>query len=391
MRFDRRHYIIFAIMITEVLGFSLVLPFLPLFAQDLGANPFEIGLIIASFSLFQFFSAPVMGKLSDYVGRKPMLMLSQLSTFLSFIILGLANSLWMIILSRVIDGLLGSNQAIAQAYLSDISSKKDRSKAFGLAGMAFGAGFLVGPATGGFLSQFSYSLPAFLAGAVSFITILTTFFLLPETVTKKKGVKVDIKILKLGDFSKFFGNKKTAPLLFTFAAYVLALFILNTNLALFSERKLQFGASEVGFLLAYIGVINLFFRSPVLGRLIDLIGERKLTFSGIVLMAAGLFFISILPNNILFYIAFTLFAVGSALSRPLIIGEISRRVSKEEQGAISGITNSLGSIARIVGPIAGGLIINHFAPGILTLVSSITIALGLLGFFKAHQGTSSII
>jgi len=372
-------------MITEVLGFSLVLPFLPLFAEELGANPIQIGLIIASFSLFQFFSAPVMGKLSDHLGRKPMLILSQLSTFISFVILGFANSLWMVILSRVIDGLLGSNNAIAQAYLSDISSKKDRSKAFGLAGMAFGIGFMVGPATGGFLSRFSYSVPAFLAAAVSFMTILTTIFLLPETVTKKKDVKLNIKILKLGDFSKYFRRKKTAPLLFTFAAYVMSLFILTTNLALFCERRLQFGASEVGFLLALIGMINLLFRSPLLEKLIHLIGEHRLTFSGIVFMSIGLFFASIAPENILFYASFTLFAFGSALSRPLILGEISRRVSKDEQGAISGVTGSLGSLARIIGPVLGGLILNHFVPGILTLVSSITMALGLIGFIVAGR------
>ena len=124
MKFKKEHYIILIIQITEVLGFSLVLPFLPLYAKDLGVTPFVIGLIPASFSFFQFFSAPIMGRLSDSYGRKPLLILSQLSTLLGFIVLAFAHNIWLIFLSRAIDGLLGSNFTIAQAYLSDTSTKK---------------------------------------------------------------------------------------------------------------------------------------------------------------------------------------------------------------------------------------------------------------------------
>src|SRR3989338_11650564 len=130
MKFSKEYSIIFVIMITEVLGFSLILPFMPFFAERFGASPLTIGLILTSYSLFQFISAPIMGKLSDHYGRKPMLILSQISTCIGYIILGLANSVWMIFLSRIVDGILGSNFTIAQAYLSDISTKKNRTKAF---------------------------------------------------------------------------------------------------------------------------------------------------------------------------------------------------------------------------------------------------------------------
>lgn len=371
-------------MITEVLGFSLVLPFLPLLAEKLGGNPFQIGLIVASFSLFQFFSAPIMGKISDYVGRRPMLIISQLSTFVSFIILGFANSLWLIVLSRVIDGLFGSNQAIAQAYLSDISSKKDRSRAFGLAGMAFGVGFLVGPATGGFLSKFDYSIPAFLAASICFLTILTTIFMLPETVERKKIDRLSLKIMNFGDFRKYLSNPKLALLIATFAAYVTSLFIFTTNLALFFNRKLDFGASEVGFLLAYVGIVNLVLRGPLLGKFIDMFGEKRLTFTGIVFLVFGFLLMALLGDSILIYVAFTFFAVGSAFSRPLITGEISRQVSEEEQGSIAGVIGSLGSVARIVGPLLGGFILTNFDPRSLVLSSSLVISLGLVAFLVAE-------
>jgi DHA1 family tetracycline resistance protein-like MFS transporter len=319
-----------------------------------------------------------MGKLSDQFGRRPLLIVSQLSTFLSFIVLGFANSLWMIILSRVIDGLFGSNRTIAQAYLSDISSKKDRSKAFGLSGMAFGIGFLVGPATGGFLSQFGYDFPAFVAAGISLITVVTTLLFLPETVKSKKSTGFTVNILNSEDFVKYFSNKKIAFLLISFATYVFALFTFTSNLSLFSERKLSFGATEVGYLLAYVGVINLVLRSPLLGKIIDLIGERILMYFGIFLMVLGLLGISLIQERVTFFIVFTLFAIGSAFSRPLISGEISRNVSDKEQGAINGVLGSLGSIARIIGPILGGYLLDNHSPGSLPLMAATIIGLGLI-------------
>ncbi|MFH2118223.1 MAG: MFS transporter, partial [Candidatus Paceibacterota bacterium] len=172
--FDRRLGIIFAIQVTEVLGFSLILPFLPFYALEYGATPFTVGMILTVFSLFQFISAPIMGSLSDTYGRRPLLLLSQFSTFVGFLVLGFANTLWLIFLSRAIDGLLGSNFTIAQAYISDITSTKNRSKAFGLSGAAFGFGFLIGPAIGGYLSRFGYSVPAYLAAGISLLSILLT-------------------------------------------------------------------------------------------------------------------------------------------------------------------------------------------------------------------------
>ena len=189
MKLTKEYVTIFVILVTEVLGFSLILPFLPFYAQQFGATPFIIGLIAASFSFFQFWSAPILGRLSDHYGRKPMLLISQFSTFLGFLILGYANSLWMIFLSRIVDGLFGANYTIAQAYLSDISSKKDRSKVFGLSGAAFGFGFLIGPGIGGWLSQFGFSVPSFMAAGVAFITLLIIAFVLPETIKRPKGLK----------------------------------------------------------------------------------------------------------------------------------------------------------------------------------------------------------
>jgi len=378
MKLKREYITIFIIQVTEVLGFSLILPFLPFFAEDLGASPFVIGLILSSFSLFQFISAPIMGRLSDFYGRKPLLILSQLSTFISFLILGFASSLWMIFLSRIIDGLLGSNFAIAQAYLSDLSSEEDRSKVFGLSGAAFGFGFLIGPAIGGFLSRFGYSMPAFLAAGVSLTTILTTFIFLPETVKKKEDVKFDFKIFNISDFKKYFSNPKISIELGQFFTYILTHALWVSTFALYAKRQLQVEASDIGYMLAYVGFISIILRGVLLGKIIDFFGERKLKIGGALSVIIGLILAAFINQWWMFLVVMTFFAFGSGLLRPIIMADISRSVSVEEQGAIIGFTNSLGSASRIFGPLIGGFLINNFFPGSLGFVAAFVMGLGLI-------------
>ena len=387
MKLKKEFLTIFVIQITEVLGFSLILPFLPFYAEDLGASPFVVGLILTSFSLFQFVSAPIMGKLSDHYGRKPLLIFSQLSTFLSFIILGFAGSLKMIFLSRMVDGLLGSNFTIAQAYLSDISTKKERSRVFGISGMAFGLGFLIGPAIGGFLSQFSYSLPSFLAAGISFITILTTLIFLPETVKRKKETKLALEIFNLSQFKKYFSEQKIANKLWVFFTFILTHALWVSTFALYAKRQLNLDATHIGYLLAYIGLLTIILRGVLLGKIIDLFGENRLRITGAVLIIVGLMLSAFVTKWWMFLGVMTLFAVGTGLSRPLLIGSISRSVSGQEQGALLGVSNSLGSLSRIIGPLIGGFIINYFHPGVLGFISALVMTIGLILMLKTQDNS----
>jgi len=377
----KEYLIIFAILVTEIMGFSLILPFLPFYATDLGASPLQIGLILALFSLFQFISAPIMGKLSDTYGRRPLLIFSQLSTFLSFIILGFADTLWMIYLSRIVDGLLGSNFTIAQAYLSDISSKKDRSKAFGISGAAFGFAFLIGPAIGGYLAQFNYSLPSFIAAALSLITIITTFFFLPETIKNKKTKK--IKITELFDtkpFTKYFSQQKISLKLWQFSSFFMSHVIWVSVFALYADRQLNIGTKEVGFILAYAGLMSIILRGVLLEKIIDFFGEKKLKFAGYLSVIIGLLLAVFIKNFWLFFIVMTLFSFGFGILRPLLLGSISREVSENEQGAIMGLTSSLGSLTQIFGPLIGGFLINYFFPGSVAIAAGAVMIIGLILF-----------
>jgi MFS transporter, DHA1 family, tetracycline resistance protein len=380
MKLDRKLLIILLIQITEVLGFSLILPFLPFYAQSLGASPLMVSLILSLFSLLQFISAPILGRLSDVFGRKPLLIASQVSTFISFLVLGRATTLGMIFLSRAIDGALGSNYTIAQAYISDISSKKDRSKAFGISGMAFGFGFLIGPAIGGYLSRFGFSVPAFVAAGIALVTIVLTALYLPETVKREKELE-KIKIIDLKVFSKYLTNNKTVRPLMILLTYSLTHVIWSSNFALYFDKKIGFTATEVGWILAYVGLISIFIRGFLLGRLVDLWGEVKAKKMGMVSIFVGLIGMMIVPSVWWILPIITLFAFGSGLVRPLMMGAVSKSASESEQGAVMGVANSIGSVAQIVGPVAGGYLLTHFFPESVLLLSLGVISLGMLIIF----------
>jgi len=381
MKLSRELLIILVIQITEVLGFSLILPFLPFYAQSLGASPLVVASILSLFSLFQFVSAPILGRLSDIYGRKPLLIASQISTFISFLILGKASTLTMIFVSRAVDGLLGSNFTIAQAYISDVSKKKDRSKAFGISGMAFGIGFLIGPAIGGWLSRFGFSVPAFAAAGVSGLTILATAFFLPETISRKTG-KIKIKLIDWSVFTKYLSNKKTARGLWQFLSYIMTHVVWTSNFALYADRKLGFKAQDVGFVLAYIGLISIIFRGFLLPKLIDQYGERQLKKMSVLAIMLGLLGLMGATNFWWLLPAISLFALGNGLARPLMMGSISRSVKANEQGAVIGVANSLGSLAQIAGPLIGGYLLTNFFPESVMLISMVFIGVGGIFILK---------
>lgn len=300
-------------------------------------------------------------------------------------ILGFAKSIPMIALSRAVDGLLGSNGVIAQSYLSDISSRKDRSKVYGISGAAAGFGFLIGPAAGGALAKINFALPAFIAAGLSLTTIIMTKFLLKETIYNHRKKKLNLKsvskeINPLEIFKNFKDKNLRLPLMILFS-FILTLTVFVSNFTLFGERQFHLRVDMVGYLLAYVGLISIIVRGVVLSSLIDRFNEHRLarfSYASIIISLLMATFLHGLPSLLL---AITLFSLGIGLLRPILLGEVSRSTEETKQGEILGLTGSLTSTAQIVGPILGGFVLTYISYSSLPILSTLII---LSGFYLYH-------
>lgn len=374
MNKDPKLITIALIMLTEVLGWTLILPFLPYYALEFGATPLQVGLIMATFSICQFASAPVIGKLSDKYGRKPLLILSQLSTLTGFLMLGFANSLLIIILSRVVDGLFGSNMTLSRAYVTDITRGKQRTKTFAYLGGIFSLGFFVGPALGGFLAAIDYSIPSFLAAGMVLASIVLTITLLEETVKKKKQVS-----LKARDFFPFeslkkgLGNKELRTVFVEFLLFITGFTITTSSLALFVDLQLGAGPEQVGLIMMLIGLVRMFFQPVIIPKLLDRFEERILMLSGLTINALALFGFYFTTTIEMLYVGGVLFAIGGSLSRPMMVSLVSEKSKAGRRGEFMGVFDSLGSVAQITGPLIGGVVIESFYPGTIGIISGVLV------------------
>ncbi len=244
---------IFLIVAVDVLGLTIMIPLLPFYAEKLGASAMEVGLLISAYAVCQLFSGPLLGKLSDRTGRKPLLLVSQAGTFIGFIITAFAPTLSILVLARCIDGATAGNLSLAQAYISDISKPEERSKSFGVIGVAFGLGFLIGPAISGFLASYDYRYPIFAAAALSACSIAATYFLLPSAEPVLKNRRSSKRgLFEWGAYAEYFRQPKLAPLLYEFLAFAFSFAMFTTGLPLFCQRRLtwnggEFGATQVGY------------------------------------------------------------------------------------------------------------------------------------------------
>jgi len=284
--FDKRLLIIFLILFTEVLGFSSVMAIIPYLADDLGLNEFQIGLVLSIFSICQLFASPITGKLSDKYGRKPLLLFSQTSTFIGFFLLGIASNVWILVAARLVDGLLGSNMTVAQAYISDVTTPKYRTKMFGYSSAVFGAGLIFGPVIGGILSTINYSVPMFFAAGVSLLSIMLVLIFLPESLNKKE-TKLEFKfgdIIPIKETKHFFKSVKIRGVLMVFFIYSFGFFLFISTFALFAKKQFHIGVLEVSFYMAWIGVLRVIFQSVLINPLLKKLGENTTLRLGIFAM-----------------------------------------------------------------------------------------------------------
>ncbi|WP_437740240.1 MFS transporter [Sorangium sp. So ce302] len=386
---------IFLTVFVDVLGLTLVLPLLPFYAEHFGASELVVGVLAASYAVCQLVSGPILGRISDRVGRKPTLLVSQTGTFLGFLVLGSASSLWMLFLGRIIDGLTAGNLTIAQAYISDVTRPEERTKAFGLIGIAFGSGFLLGPAiTGELASRFGYGAPAYGAAALSLLSVLLTATLLPAKPplpAAQDGVTAAAArpaSLGRGDaFRRYFDRPLPRRRLLEFFAFSLSFSTLIGGLALFLERRFAFGVKETGYLYAFSGLIGGSIQGGLIGRLAKRYGEERLALLGFGTMVVGYGLLGVAYTLPVLLTLVGIAAFGAAVVRPAVTTLLTKSVGRDEQGAALGVSQSLASISQIIGPIGAGWLIEHRALAAYGLMAATFAALGvLLGLQKIPVG-----
>ena len=378
--FDKRLYIVFLISFTEVLGFSMVLPLIPFLGLELGLTPSQIGLIISVFSFCQLFASPITGKLSDHFGRKPLFILSQISTFIGFIFLGFATTVILLIVARLIDGLLGSNMTVSQAYISDITEPKHRTRVYGYSSGVFGAGLIFGPFIGGILSTINYSVPMFFAAAITLISIVLVILFLPETIPKKtEKISLSLNdVIPVDDVRHFVRTHHIRNSLLMFFIYNMAFFLFISNISLLAEAQFHATADEVSFYMVWIGVIRVGIQTILIARILRFFGEKRALVTGVVSMTISMVTLAFSTEYLFVFVPLIFLAYGTGVSRPLLTSKLTNSVTQKETGSILGVNNSLTSVAQIITPILGGFIIEYLPSQTLPILSAIIFTLLIL-------------
>lgn len=363
---------IFLIVAVDVLGFTIILPLLPFYSERLGASPTVVGAIVSIYAVGQLLAGPILGQISDRIGRRPVLLLSQAGTLGGFLVLAFSTQVWMVFLSRAIDGLTAGNLSIAQAYISDVTPPEHRAKSFAIIGVAFGFGFLVGPAISGFLAHFGYQAPIFAACALSLASILCTFFLLPrrepihleqgETVTGPGGKR--LSLISWGQYRRYFQQGDLARLLGQWLLFSLSFSTFIAGFALFAERRYLWnghavGVREVGYIFAFNGFIGIIMQGGMVGRMVKAFGEKKVVQIGFATSFLGYAAVGFTHTvgELLWVLALS--SIGAAGLRPALTSMITQKAGRREQGVILGLTQSLTSIAQIAAPILAGYLIDR--------------------------------
>jgi DHA1 family tetracycline resistance protein-like MFS transporter len=363
--------ILFLIVFVDLVGFGIMIPLLPFYVERVGAGPEIITITLGLYSLFQFVAAPLWGRLSDKHGRKPILAWTLSGLAIFYLILGFADSLWMIIVSRVFGGLMAGNISTAFAYVADITTPETRAKGMGMGmvGAAFGLGFIFGPVIGGVLAgsdaeTANFLIPALVAASLTMAAFLGVIFVLPESLSQ--GIRDQIRAqpkTTVGDRLKSAFNRRALTLLVCIGfAVTMAWALLETTLALWANAILSFGPREIGLLLTYVGVISVIIQGGMIGPLTKRFGERALVAVAVCFLFGGYGVLAATQGWTLLIVSMTLLAIGNALANPSLSSLVSKEADDIERGAVLGVYQGASSLARVAGPIYAGVVFVRLGP-----------------------------
>lgn len=358
---------VFLIVLIDLIGFGIIIPLLPFYAEHFQAEPDTVALLMATYSGAQFLAAPFWGRLSDRIGRRPVLMISMAGAAICYVWLGFSDTLWMLFASRAVGGFMAGNIAAAFAYMADITTPENRAKGMGAVGAAFGLGFILGPAIGGVLAgpdvaTADYLSPALAAAALSAIAFVLTLTVLKESLSPE--IRASNSALPRKARSRQFVEALEKPNLgLLLALSFLAVFVfagMEATFAMWSERQFGWGPQQNGYLFAFVGLIAAAIQGGLVGRLAERFGEPRLVGVGSVLLAAGLFALPASSTIPVLLVSMVVLAAGFALMSPSLNSLISLQVGPTEQGGIMGVSRSVTTLARVVGPAWAGFLFAQF-------------------------------
>lgn len=386
---------IFLIVLVDVLGFTIVIPLLALYAEKFGASKLVATTIVSVYAVCSLVSTPIIGRLSDRFGRRPLLLVSQAGTCAGFLVLGNATALWMVFLGRILDGITAGNLSTAQAYISDHTAPENRAKAFGVIGVAFGIGFMFGPWLGGWLGdRYNMHTPFLLSAGLSFLSIICTWTLLPREQPPKDGKAPVAKVVvgpggqrpslfDLSVYTEYFRRHGLGAVYLQFFLFTFSFSCFTSGFALFAEERFNWSAHQTGYLFAYGGLLGIILQGGLIGRLVKKFGEIKLALAGFIAAVIAYVMMGFAYTIAMLVITATVNSFGNGVLRPVLTSRITQLVGRHEQGIALGISGSLSSLAMTLAPPSGGLLLNHDSTMGWAFVAAGAALLGLIAAIQS--------
>jgi MFS family permease len=346
-------FVLFLTVFIDLVGFGIIIPVLPLYAEHFHASPVAIGWLTGIYSGMQIIFTPILGKLSDRFGRRPVLMVSIAGTAIGFVLMGMATALPLLFVARILAGITGGNISIPQAYIADVTAPEQRSRAMGMIGAAFGLGFTFGPLIGGIMSRISYSAPFYFAAGLAAANALLVYLILPESLSRqhRAAPHEDAPIAEVFRHGR---GGMFAIVVATYFFLIAGFSIMTTLFALFTEKRFGYDARANGYLFGFIGILTVIVQGGLIGRLVKMFGEVILTRVGMLLTAASLALLPLSTNLTLLLLACAGLSFGSGFASPPLSGLASQLIDRSWQGRALGVMQSAGSTGRLLGPLLGG-------------------------------------
>jgi MFS family permease len=385
--------VIFLTVFIDLIGFGICLPLLPKYAERYGAQGWQIGAAMGLYSLMQLVFAPWWGQLSDRIGRRPVLLVSNFGSIIAYGLFGLSASyvgdtgFWILVGSRIFAGICGANLSVASAFIADVTTPEKRSKGMGLIGMAFGLGFILGPVIGSqAFKHFGLAGPGAVAAIICALNFLLGCFILPET--RNKNAVAAIRRPRLAQIRHVLGMKEVGFLIGIYFLGTFAFTAFESTLPLLLDTKLHFDEEHVGYVFAFCGIMAALVQGGGIGRLVKSFGERRLIGASLIVVAVSLVLMPLANTLTTMLAALAVFAIGSGINRAPTMGLISQLSPVDEQGTTLGIAQSAGTLARVLGPTVATTLYDLWLPAPYLACATIALLAGLLAVLRLMGSTA---